>query len=64
MTEVEVENAKGVKPRTHMEDKTVRTYGTAEHPLKVETDMTGVVVNVPDQKPDTPAAAASVEPGA
>lgn len=64
VTEVEVENAKGVKPHTHMEDKTVRTYGAAEHPLKVETDVTGVVVNVPDKKSDAPAAAAGSEPGA
>ena len=54
VTQVEVENAKGVTPHTHPEDKTVRTYGAAEQPLKVQTDMTGVLVNVPEKKESSP----------
>ena len=46
----QVENAKGVTPRTHLEDKTVRTFGAAEQPIKVETDLSGVIINVPDAK--------------
>ncbi len=54
VTQVEVENAKGATPRSHMEDKTVRTYGSTEQPLKIQTDMTGILVNVPDKKENTP----------
>lgn len=50
LTQVEVENAKGMTPPTHMEDKIVHTYGPAEQPLKVETDTTGVVVRIPEKQ--------------
>lgn len=48
--QVEVQNAKGVTPAFHLEDKTLQTYGDAEQTLKIETDTMGVLVQVPAKK--------------
>jgi len=55
--QVEVENAKGITPPSHFEEKTMQTYGDAEQTLKVETDTTGVLVQVPAKKAATTSAA-------
>lgn len=51
---VEVPNAPGATPRTHTEDHTIHTYGTAEQPLTVQTDLQSVSVIVPDKPSATP----------
>ncbi|SEF51555.1 hypothetical protein SAMN05421819_0263 [Bryocella elongata] len=48
--QIEVENAKGITPPSHFEEKTVQTYGDAEQTLKVETDTMGLLVQVPAKK--------------
>ena len=48
VTEVEVPNPPGLTPRSHLEDKTVRQYGTAKQPLLVQSDVDGVLATVPE----------------
>ncbi len=45
---VEVPNAPGATPRTHTEHPTLRTYGTTQQPLSVQTDLQSLNVTVPD----------------
>jgi protocatechuate 3,4-dioxygenase beta subunit len=51
---VEVPNPPGSKPPTHTEHPTLHTYGTAEQPLTVTTDLQSVSLIVPE-KPSTTA---------
>ena len=48
VTEVEVANPAGVLPKTHTEEKTLRSFGKVEQPLAVQSDMEGVLATVPD----------------
>jgi hypothetical protein len=49
VTQIEVANPAGTTPKTRLEDKTVRTYGTAEQPLTIEGEMPAVLVTVPNK---------------
>lgn len=58
VTEVEVPNAPGVLPKTHLEERTVRTYGKTDQPLIVQSDVEGVLATVPEAKGRNPAGTA------
>ena len=47
VTREEVSNGPGSMPPTHTEAKTVRSFGDASQPLKVVSDVSGLVVSVP-----------------
>lgn len=60
ITKVQVANPPGDSPRTHDEDKTVRTYGGVTQALKVQSDTQGIILTVPDSGgTNDPASAAS-----
>ncbi len=46
----EVPNGPGTVPPTHTETKTLRTFGDAEQPLKLESEVSGLIVTVPAEK--------------
>lgn len=46
----EIANAPGTVPLTRTETKTLRTFGDAEQPLKLESEVSGLVVAVPPKK--------------
>ena len=48
--ETEVANPPGTTPRTHPEEKTVRTYSDASQPLSVQSDAEDVIVQVQESK--------------
>lgn len=48
VTQIEVANPPGMTPRTHTEDKTVRTYGQAQQPLSVQNDEEGILITAGD----------------
>lgn len=45
---VQIPNPKGFNPPTHVESKTLRTYGDSEQPLVVKGDTLGIIAAVPD----------------
>jgi hypothetical protein len=49
---VEVANPPGSNPTTHIEHRTLHTYGTLEQPLTVQTDIQSLILTVPN-KPTT-----------
>jgi hypothetical protein len=51
---VEVPNSPDSWPPTHTEPKLLRSYGTAEQPLHVAGELTGVSVSAPDAPPQSP----------
>ncbi len=53
VTQVDVPNPPGSNPKTHLEDKTLHTYGTTEQPLVLEGEQPSVLVTVPE-KSETP----------
>jgi hypothetical protein len=56
MTQIQVANPAGFTPRFHNEDNIVVSYGTAEQPLEVQSDVVSVIASVPDKPKSTPAA--------
>jgi hypothetical protein len=48
MDYVEIQNPAGQWPPSHTEPKTLRNYGTAEQPIHVAGELTGVTVSAPD----------------
>ncbi len=47
VTRTEISNGPGMMPPTHMDEKTVRSFGESSQPLVVTTDVSGLVVSVP-----------------
>ncbi len=62
VTRTEVPYPPGTSPPTHTETKTLRTFGDAEQPLKLESEVSGLVVSVPAKK--TGADAGATQAGA
>jgi len=52
----------GCMPPTHTEEKTVRTFGPAEQPLVLHSDLTGLTVAVPPKPANSASPAASPAP--
>jgi hypothetical protein len=50
---VEVPNSPDSWPPTHTEPKLLRSYGTAEQPIHVAGELTGITVSAPDPPPQS-----------
>jgi hypothetical protein len=48
ITKFQVANPAGEMPRTHEEEKTLRTYGGVTQALKVQNETQGIILTVPD----------------
>lgn len=57
--EVQVPNPPGMTPRFHLEDKTLRQYGTVQQPLLVQSDVDGVLATVPESSKGVAASSAT-----
>jgi hypothetical protein len=49
VTREEIANPRGSIPPTHIVEKKIRDYGDMEQPITLQTDMTGVMLAVPDK---------------
>jgi hypothetical protein len=49
LTHIQVDNPPGSTPKTHTENKTLKTYGEAEQPLVVTGELTAILIPIPDQ---------------
>jgi len=56
VTREEVPYPSGTIPPTHTEEKTIRSFGNAEQPLVLHTDITGLTIAVPPKQKSTTAA--------
>ena len=50
VTREEISNGPGSLPPTHTETKTVRSFGDVSQPLKVESEVSGLLLSVPPAK--------------
>ena len=60
VTREKIPNCAQGMPPSHTEEKTVRSFGDAEQPLLLQTDITGLSVAVPPKPVSKPSTSASI----